>query len=357
MEPRRTPPVASTAAAADAPPAAALAGSSVQAARFALLLQPATTLRSGKTVIPVAEATPPNAPNQPAAEPKQKAPSPAEESADEKHLQSLAGAVAAATVQVLLLDVPQVEEPLLAAATGETFADAGMPPGQAFLLVTSGAGDAVRILSAPAGAEPSKVDLSASDAAKPNSPDQSRLSVFDTEPVGAIATLARAVQADSSIPSSSEQQHAETRAQPRNVDAARLLKRVVRALTAAEQRDGQIHLRLSPPELGSLRLELQVKGDALVARVQAETAAAQAVLLDSLPLLRERLAEQGLRIERFDVELMQHEAGDQPNASPDREHPPPPVPRTPAKAGAAEEPNKSRGPFPRRQPGRLNVII
>jgi flagellar hook-length control protein FliK len=93
------------------------------------------------------------------------------------------------------------------------------------------------------------------------------------------------------------------------IDATRLLSRVARAFAAAQERDGEITLRLSPPELGSLRLDIRVQDGALVARLQTETDAARAAILDNLPALRERLNEQGVRIERFDVDLMQRQPG------------------------------------------------
>ena len=80
------------------------------------------------------------------------------------------------------------------------------------------------------------------------------------------------------------------------VDAGRLLTRVARAFTAAQERDGEIRLRLSPPELGSLRLDIRVQDGALVARLQTETDAARTAIIDNLPALRDRLAEQGVRI-------------------------------------------------------------
>ena len=43
--------------------------------------------------------------------------------------------------------------------------------------------------------------------------------------------------------------------------------------------------------------------------METETAAARHVLLENLPALRERLAGQEIRIERFDVDL-RHESGD-----------------------------------------------
>ena len=63
-------------------------------------------------------------------------------------------------------------------------------------------------------------------------------------------------------------------------------------------------MRLSPPELGSLRLELRVAEGVMTARLEAETEVARTALVEHLPVLRERLAEQGIRVERFDVDLM-----------------------------------------------------
>ena len=94
------------------------------------------------------------------------------------------------------------------------------------------------------------------------------------------------------------------------MDHNRFVGRVSSALRLAQQRDGQMQLRLSPPELGSLRLEIAVKQGVLTATMETETAAARHVLLENLPALRERLAGQEIRIERFDVDL-RHESGDQ----------------------------------------------
>jgi flagellar hook-length control protein FliK len=84
----------------------------------------------------------------------------------------------------------------------------------------------------------------------------------------------------------------------------RFVQRVARAIDAARQRDGEVRLRLSPPELGSLRLEVRMQHGALTARLEAETPAARALLIDGLPALRDRLADQGIRIDQFDVDLL-----------------------------------------------------
>lgn len=91
-----------------------------------------------------------------------------------------------------------------------------------------------------------------------------------------------------------------------DVERFRIVQRVARAIsTSTTSLDGgQMRLRLSPPELGSLRMEIVVRQGNVTAHVEAETAAAREVLLDNLPALRERLAEQNIRLERFDVDLM-----------------------------------------------------
>src|SRR5262245_33834280 len=121
-----------------------------------------------------------------------------------------------------------------------------------------------------------------------------------------------------------------TNVQPRRttveVDATRLLNRVARAFTAAQERDGEIRLRLSPPELGSLRLDVRVQDGVLVARLQTETDAARTAIVENLPALRDRLSEQGVRIERFDVDLMQRQPGGMPDQPGGRQQDMPPAP-------------------------------
>ncbi len=93
------------------------------------------------------------------------------------------------------------------------------------------------------------------------------------------------------------------------VDRARFVGRVEGAVRAAHQRDGRVQVRLSPPELGSLRIELTMQHGALTAHVEAETASARKLLLDNLPALRERLAQQDIRVEKFDVDVQRDGGG------------------------------------------------
>ena len=88
-----------------------------------------------------------------------------------------------------------------------------------------------------------------------------------------------------------------------HVDRARFVQRVEGAMRRAQDHEGRVQVRLSPPELGSLRIELTVQHGVMSARLEAETATARNLLLDNLPALRERLAQQDIRVEKFDVDV------------------------------------------------------
>ncbi len=152
-------------------------------------------------------------------------------------------------------------------------------------------------------------------------------------------------------------------AEPGNVDRVRFVQRVARAFEALNGRTGPVRLRLSPPELGSMRLEISVRNGMMTARLEAETPMARNLLLDNLPALRDRLAQQDIKIEQFDVELM----GRGPNGSPDRsaedpqsrEHRPEHGPSS-SDGGEDREADAMAGPSQINRPGegeQLNVVV
>jgi len=71
---------------------------------------------------------------------------------------------------------------------------------------------------------------------------------------------------------------------------------------------GRMVLRLQPAELGSLKLELKIEGDRVQAHLHAQTHQVQEVLERNLPQLRSALAEQGLKIDQFLVNVDQRQA-------------------------------------------------
>lgn len=77
---------------------------------------------------------------------------------------------------------------------------------------------------------------------------------------------------------------------------------VVRGLRAMiHHRGGAMTMRLDPPELGALRVQLSILGGSVSARFDADSLQAQALLRQHLPTLRHALEGQGLNVERLTV--------------------------------------------------------
>lgn len=89
----------------------------------------------------------------------------------------------------------------------------------------------------------------------------------------------------------------------------RFVQRVEQAFAAIGERGGSLRLKLSPPELGSLRLDITVRKGVMKARIEAETSQAKNLLLENLPALRDRLAQQDIKIQQFDVNLRDPSSG------------------------------------------------
>ncbi len=149
---------------------------------------------------------------------------------------------------------------------------------------------------------------------------------------------------------------------PQNsVDQIRFVQRVARAFRAADDQGGEIRLRLSPPELGSLKVEVALRNGVMTAKLEAETTSARNLLLNNLPALRERLADQNIKIERFDVDLRQDGAGGGST------NPPPdftgsrrgPMPQNAIANRAVGEIESAPQPLvqPTRVDGRINILI
>ncbi len=76
---------------------------------------------------------------------------------------------------------------------------------------------------------------------------------------------------------------------------------------SANGETGRMVVRLNPAELGSLKLDLQVEGDKVRANIHAQSQQVQEVIERNLPQLRNALAEQGLKIDQFQVSVDQQQ--------------------------------------------------
>jgi flagellar hook-length control protein FliK len=82
----------------------------------------------------------------------------------------------------------------------------------------------------------------------------------------------------------------------------KLVQRVLRGMEQLSNGGGQVRLRLHPPELGSLQMSLRIEGNTVFAEMKVETTAARDALMKNLPVLKDRLAEQGMQVQHFEVQ-------------------------------------------------------
>lgn len=83
---------------------------------------------------------------------------------------------------------------------------------------------------------------------------------------------------------------------------AKLVQRVSKAFQHFGNEGGNIRLKLAPAELGSVRVEMNVREKKVQARVVAETDSAARLLREQLPELRGRLEAQGMQIDQISIE-------------------------------------------------------
>jgi flagellar hook-length control protein FliK len=88
-----------------------------------------------------------------------------------------------------------------------------------------------------------------------------------------------------------------------HLDPAQLVERVATSLREAHDSGRQLTVRLSPPELGTLQIDVSSRDGVISARLEAQTETARQTLTDHLPRLREALAHLGATVERIDVHI------------------------------------------------------
>jgi flagellar hook-length control protein FliK len=85
---------------------------------------------------------------------------------------------------------------------------------------------------------------------------------------------------------------------------AHLINQVRRQISRALVRGERvIRLQLRPPDLGSLRIEMDMKDNVLKLGMITENSSVKETLLSNIHELRESLVEQGVRLERLDIQI------------------------------------------------------
>jgi flagellar hook-length control protein FliK len=87
------------------------------------------------------------------------------------------------------------------------------------------------------------------------------------------------------------------------VDAAQFVKRVADAIRQLEPNGGRLSVRLSPPDLGTLQIDVSVHDGVLSARIEVDHASVHQALSDNLGQLRHALAQHGIALDRVELHL------------------------------------------------------
>lgn len=89
----------------------------------------------------------------------------------------------------------------------------------------------------------------------------------------------------------------------------KLVQRVLRGVEQLANGGGQVRLRLHPPELGSLQMSLRMEAGQVFAKLEVENSTARDALLNNVQSLKDRMAEQGMNVATFEVEVSTDSAG------------------------------------------------
>ena len=105
----------------------------------------------------------------------------------------------------------------------------------------------------------------------------------------------------------------------------KLVQRVAKAFAHLRQQSGQVRMRLATEGLGSVAVEMQVRGGRVDAAVIAESEAASTTLREHLPELRSKLQQSGLQVDRLEVRTEDQPGGHKqpPHRQPPRRQPKP----------------------------------
>jgi flagellar hook-length control protein FliK len=102
------------------------------------------------------------------------------------------------------------------------------------------------------------------------------------------------------------------------VNPAVLIEQVAYAVQYGHSNGQQMQLHLNPPELGALQVDVALHDGMLSARIEAQTPAAQQILVDNISQLKESLTQQGVNFDRIDVHLAGSHSGSGGSSTADR---------------------------------------
>jgi flagellar hook-length control protein FliK len=97
---------------------------------------------------------------------------------------------------------------------------------------------------------------------------------------------------------------------PLEINPQQLVEKLGSAIHQAQENGGHLKIRLHPPELGTVQIEVSMRNGVLSARLEVQTAAAQQALTEHMGLLRDAIAQTGIHVDQIDVRIAEPEASD-----------------------------------------------
>lgn len=172
--------------------------------------------------------------------------------------------------------------------------------------ITNLAGSAQATAQVAGQSSPSAA-IAAASAAEATQPSSAALTGTSPAGEGKASTVAPAEARSGSAQGASRSAKAQTPEKQENTApdddrSAENVQRMLRVLRGAMLRERSTTvIRLDPPELGLLRLEMDLRKNAMTLRVKAETDAARDLLRGELDLLRNGLQASGIRLEQVEI--------------------------------------------------------
>jgi len=126
--------------------------------------------------------------------------------------------------------------------------------------------------------------------------DQSSLGVTSTAGAKSLA----ASQVDSNDTTANNAANTAANAQQRSQE---IVDRVTNTLRTGFDTGGEMRVRLEPPELGRVQVDVSAANGGVTARMEVQTASARQTLLDNISMLHDAIAQTGASVNRIDVVL------------------------------------------------------
>jgi flagellar hook-length control protein FliK len=197
------------------------------------------------------------------------------------------------TVEAGLDNQPSIE------ATIEPLDRSSIPTEQTTISNIESVSDSVVVSAPQSTLTPNPLSLSIAAGIVPNATLNSNPS---TPPSSGAVSVTNNISGSTSTAASRETTGS-SRANLTPYQESKLVQRVLRGIEQLGNGGGQVRIRLHPPELGTLQMTLKFEATQVTAQFEVESRVARDALLGNSQVLKDRLKEQGLEVQKFEVEV------------------------------------------------------